>query len=112
KHGTEQELKALAGKIVSTRLDRQRPLWDFTLARLQGGRTGLVTRIHHCLADGIAGVGVMNVIMDTTPTPPPVPRKKARVEPQAQQTDSSAIFLNGLAKSYLSLVTGALSLHS
>ncbi len=65
KRGTEQELKALAGKIVSTRLDRERPLWDFTLARLQGGRTGMVTRIHHCLADGIAGVGVMNVIMDT-----------------------------------------------
>src|SRR5271165_5389767 len=69
KHGTEQELKTLAAKIVCTRLDRQRPLWDFTLARLKGGRTGIVTRIHHCLADGIAGVGVMNVIMDTTPTP-------------------------------------------
>ena len=67
KHGTEQELKTLAAKIVSTRLDRERPLWDFTLARLQGGRTGIVTRIHHCLADGIAGVGAMNVIMDTTP---------------------------------------------
>src|SRR5271169_2369033 len=75
KHGTEQELKALAGKIVSTRLDRQRPLWDFTLARLQGGRTGLVVRIHHCMTDGIAGVGVINTIMDTTPTPAPIPHQ-------------------------------------
>ena len=57
KHGTENELKALVGKIVSKSLDRQRPLWDFTLARLRGGRTGLIVRIHHCLADGIAGVG-------------------------------------------------------
>src|SRR5271166_3416262 len=76
KHGTEQELKALAGKIVSTRLDRERPLWDFTLARLQGDRTGLVIRIHHCLADGIAGVGVINTILDTTPTPAPIQHKK------------------------------------
>src|SRR5271166_6540932 len=45
KHGTEQELKTLAAKIVCNRLDRQRPLWDFTLTRLQGGRTGVVTRI-------------------------------------------------------------------
>src|ERR1035441_4470061 len=67
KHGTEDELKALAGKIVSESLDRQRPLWDFTLARLKSGRTGMVTRIHHCLADGIAGVGAMNVILDASP---------------------------------------------
>src|SRR5271166_3630544 len=112
KHGTEQELKTLAAKIVSARLDRQRPLWDFTLARLKGGRTGMVTRIHHCLADGIAGVGVMNVIMDTTPTPPPVARKQPEIEPQAQQKDPTAVFLNGLAKSYLSVVTGALTLQS
>src|SRR5271165_328471 len=111
KHGTEQELKTLAAKIVSARLDRQRPLWDFTLARLKGGRTGMVTRIHHCLADGIAGVGVMNVIMDTTPTPPPVARKQ-EIEPQVQHKDPTAVLLDGLAKSYLSLITGALTLQS
>jgi len=112
KHGTEQELKALAGKIVSTRLDRQRPLWDFTLARLQGGRTGLVVRIHHCLSDGIAGVGVINTILDTTPTPAPIQHKKPEAEPPAMQKDPAAIFLGGLAKSYQSLVSGALTLHT
>src|SRR5271165_5097479 len=112
KHGTEQELKTLAAKIVSARLDRQRPLWDFTLARLQGGRTGLVIRIHHCLADGIAGVGVINAIMDTSPTSPPLPRKEPQVELPASQKDPTAVFLSGLAKSYLSLVTGALTVHS
>src|SRR5271166_2428363 len=112
KHGTEQELKALAGKIVSENLDRQRPLWDFTLARLQGGRTGIVVRIHHCLADGIAGVGVMNVIMDTTPTPDPIPLKKQQVETPERPKDATAVILNGLAKSYMSLVSGALTLHT
>src|SRR5271165_1970382 len=113
KHGTEQELKALAGKIVSTRLDRQRPLWDFTLARLQGDRTGLVIRIHNCLADGIAGVGLlMNVIMDDSPTPRPIPPVKRRAKAPEQPKDATAVILNGLAKSYLSLVSGALTLHT
>src|SRR5271166_3766983 len=112
KHGTEQELKALAGKIVSARLDRQRPLWDFTLARLQGDRTGLVVRIHHCLSDEIAGVGVINTILDTTPTPAPIQHKKPEAEPPAMQKDPAAIFLGGLAKSYQSLVSGALTLHT
>ena len=115
KHGTVDELKALAGKIVSESLDRTRPLWDFTLARLQGGRTGLIVRIHHCLADGIAGVGVMNVIMDTSPAVPQISRKKKlRVGPPAppQPRDAGAALLDGLAKSYLSLVNGALTLHT
>ncbi len=65
RRGTESQLKEVASQIVSTTLDRQRPLWDLTLVRgLEGNRTGMVARIHHCLADGIAGVGIMNVLMD------------------------------------------------
>jgi diacylglycerol O-acyltransferase / wax synthase len=112
KHGTEQDLKALAGKIVSTRLDRERPLWDFTLARLQGGRTGIVVRIHHCLADGIAGVGVMNVIMDTAPNPGPTHRKEQPVAAATRPKDATAVIVDGLAKSYMSLVSGALTLQT
>jgi len=107
KHGTEDELKALAGKIVSQSLDRQRPLWDFTLARLKSGRTGMVTRIHHCLADGIAGVGAMNVIMDPSPDPPPVARKEAKPAPAPSPKDAGAALLDGLAKSYLAVQRSA-----
>ena len=110
--GTEQELKALAGKIVSTRLDRGRPLWDFTLARLQGGRTGIIARIHHCLADGIAGVGLMNVIMDTERKAAPSRQKQGQSGMPPAPKDPAAVLLNGLLKSYSSLVSGALALHS
>ncbi len=112
KHGTEGELKALAGKIVSDSLDRRRPLWDFTLAPLKDKRTGLIVRIHHCMADGIAGVGAMNVIMDTSPASPPISKKKPRAEPPPPARDAGAALLDGLAKSCLSLFNGALSLHS
>jgi WS/DGAT/MGAT family acyltransferase len=32
--------------------------------------------MHHCLADGIAGVGLMNALMDTSPTAPPIKAKE------------------------------------
>ena len=74
--GTETELKALAGNIFSARLSRNRPLWDLTMVRgLQGNRTAMVARIHHALADGIAGVGMINVLMDPTPDVPRPVRK-------------------------------------
>jgi len=63
KHGTDAELKTLAGKILSTVMNREHPLWDMTLVHgLKGSRSGLIFRLHHCLADGIAGVGIMNVL--------------------------------------------------
>ena len=67
RHGTETELKALAGKILSTVMDRQHPLWDLTFVHgLKGNRTALIIRLHHCLADGIAGVGIMNALIDAS----------------------------------------------
>ena len=78
KGGTDADLKAVAASIISSTLNRERPLWDLTLVRgLEGNRTGLVIRIHHCLADGISGVGIMNVLLDTTPTPEHLPARKA-----------------------------------
>jgi len=80
KHGSDTELKTLAGKILSTVMDRQHPLWDLTFVhRLKGNRSGLIFRLHHCLADGIAGVGIMNLLMDASPVIPRLPRRKLRL---------------------------------
>ena len=82
KRGTDAEFKAITGKIFSQMMDRQPPLWDFTLVRgLQGNCTGLIFRVHHCLADGIAGVGLMNVIMDANPAAPRLTKKKRKIPP-------------------------------
>jgi diacylglycerol O-acyltransferase len=112
RHGTENELKTVASKILSTNLDRQKPLWDLTLVRgLEGNRTGLIVRIHHCLADGVAGVGVINVLMDPSPVPPPIPSKQPVFHaPPAR--DAGAVLIESLVKSYFSAVSGALTLGS
>lgn len=77
KHGSDAELKTLAGKILSKVMDRQHPLWDLTFVHgLKDNRSGLIFRLHHCLADGIAGVGIMNVLMDASPVTPRLPKRK------------------------------------
>jgi len=79
KHGTDTELKALAGRIFSQVMDRRHPLWDMTLVRgLKGNRTGLIIRMHHCLADGIAGVGIIHVLLDASPEAPRLPKKRLK----------------------------------
>ncbi len=111
KRGSEAELKQATSRILSGVMDRSRPLWDFTLLQgVRGGRTGVVARIHHCLADGIAGIGLMNVLLDSTPTPQQVPKrsKSKRVEAEPQR-DSGAALLESLANAYSQLVSKALA---
>lgn len=101
--GTDAEFKAACGKILSTSLDRSRPLWDFTLFRgLKGDRTGLVVRVHHCLADGIAGVRLVNVLLGADVVPLPG-AKKEEFKPPAP-TDSGTLLVDGLFRSYFSVV--------
>jgi diacylglycerol O-acyltransferase len=109
KRGTDAEFKAVAGKILGKVMDRRRPLWDLTLVRgLKGNQTGVVIRVHHCLADGIAGVGMMNVLLDASPVAPPLPKKKRRFHAPPPR-DPWTLLLDGWISSYFDLVQGALS---
>jgi diacylglycerol O-acyltransferase / wax synthase len=104
KHGSDGELKTLAGKILSTVMDRQHPLWDLTLVHgLKGNRSGLIFRLHHCLADGIAGVEIMNVLMDASPVVPRLPKRKLRLQ-VPPPPDFLASITNGCVDSYSEFV--------
>jgi diacylglycerol O-acyltransferase / wax synthase len=64
--------------FFSHRLDRHRPLWEITLLDgLSGGRWSLVTKVHHCLVDGVSGVSVTNLILDDSPSPEVDPARTA-----------------------------------
>jgi WS/DGAT/MGAT family acyltransferase len=72
--GTDEQLKALAGRVFSQRLDRRRPLWEIWLVEgLEGGRFALVAKTHHALVDGVSGVDLATVLFDVSPEPSPVP---------------------------------------
>ena len=104
KHGTDTELKGLAGKLFGTVMDRQHPLWDITVVRgLKHHRTALIFRLHHCLADGIAGVGIMNALLDTSPEAPPLPRKRPKFR-VPQLPDPLSSLTTGFVDSYSDFV--------
>ena len=109
KHGTEAELKAVAGKIFSKVMDRQHPLWDLTLVHgLKENRTAMIIRLHHCMADGIAGVGIMNLLLDASPVAPILPRKKLRLPPPPRP-DPLTSLMSGVVDSYSDVVKRVLS---
>ena len=112
KRGTDREWKATVSAILSTHLDRSRPLWDFTLIHgLKGERTGVVIRIHHCLVDGIAGVGLINLLLDASPAITPLSRKKRKM-PVPPPVDSASVLLEGLVGSCFSTGQALLTVHS
>jgi diacylglycerol O-acyltransferase len=109
KHGSDAELKTLAGKLLSTVMDRQHPLWDMTLVHgLKGNRSGLIFRLHHCLADGIAGVGIMNVLMDANSEAPRPPKRRLRLRVPAPP-DAWTSIANSCVDSYSELVKRVLA---
>lgn len=100
KHGTRTELKILAGKLFSKVMDRQHPLWDITVVRrLKGKRTGLIIRLHHCMADGVAGVGIINVLLDANPEAPRLPKTKLKFR-VPRQPDTLASLTTGMVETY------------
>lgn len=68
--GDEQTLLNLVGRIASQQLDRQKPLWEMWLIEgLADGRFALISKTHHALIDGIAGVDLATVMFDLAPEP-------------------------------------------
>ncbi len=56
-------------------LDAQRPLWQYHLVEHYEGGSALILRIHHCIADGVALVAVMQSMVDGGVLPARSPRR-------------------------------------
>jgi diacylglycerol O-acyltransferase / wax synthase len=62
--GGRRELDELIGRIASTPLDRNRPLWEFHFVEgLADDRFALVGKVHHSLADGVASANLLSRLM-------------------------------------------------
>jgi diacylglycerol O-acyltransferase len=72
--GGEDELKRLAGRVFSQKLDRSKPLWELWLVQgLERNRFAILTKTHHAMVDGISGVDIGTVLFDLEPVPEPTP---------------------------------------
>lgn len=81
--GGKAALAALVSDLASTPLDRSRPLWDVHVVDGVDGGSAVITRMHHCIADGTATLAIARVLYDDAPRPRrsrAAARKKADLE--------------------------------
>jgi diacylglycerol O-acyltransferase / wax synthase len=70
--GGEEELRRLVGRVMSQQLDRAKPLWEmWVVEALDAERWALISKVHHCMVDGVAGTELTDALMDTEPIPTP-----------------------------------------
>jgi diacylglycerol O-acyltransferase / wax synthase len=66
--GDREQLHRLVGRIMGQQLDRQRPLWEtWFVEGLEDDRWAMVSKVHHCIVDGIAGTDLLATVLDTDP---------------------------------------------
>jgi len=65
--GDKAELQALTSQLMSTQLDFSKPLWQFTFVDNYGDGFAMISRMHHCIADGIALVRVLLSLTNLDP---------------------------------------------
>jgi diacylglycerol O-acyltransferase / wax synthase len=72
--GTDEQLRELTMKLFAQPLDRNKPLWEiFVIHGLQHDRTGMVSKVHHCMVDGVSGIELLVATLDISPEPAPPP---------------------------------------
>lgn len=67
--GNQDQLKQLAGRIVSAPLDRNKPLWELWVVEgIDDDRFAIIAKIHHCMIDGVSGVDLTTILLNVVPT--------------------------------------------
>src|SRR3954452_8792399 len=93
--GSEEQLKNLASRVFAQQLDRSKPLWEIWLVQgLERGedspseapRFALLSKTHHALVDGVAGVDITAVLFDTAAEPTTPPGEDRRWHPSPEPT--------------------------
>jgi diacylglycerol O-acyltransferase len=94
--GTIDQLREVVGNIAAVPLDRSRPLWElWTITGVEGGRIGVVLKVHHAMLDGVAGLEVLGRLFTAGPetgaAPPPSPFDAEPDEPSALRLAAGAM---------------------
>ncbi|HEY4451708.1 MAG TPA: wax ester/triacylglycerol synthase family O-acyltransferase [Solirubrobacteraceae bacterium] len=67
--GGEAELRQMASRVFSQHLDRNKPLWELWVVEgLDAGRWALLSKVHHCMVDGVAATDLMSVMFSDDST--------------------------------------------
>ena len=72
--GSADQIRNLSGRIFGQLLDRTKPLWEIWLVEgLAAGRWALISKVHHCMVDGVSATDLLSVLLDTSPDARPRP---------------------------------------
>jgi len=106
--GDERMLKRLAGRVMSQQLDRGKPLWEtWVVEGVAGDRFALITKLHHCLADGMSGVDLAASMLSPDPDAEDDKPKSWIPRPAPSSTRLLADELRRRATAPLALISGS-----
>jgi diacylglycerol O-acyltransferase / wax synthase len=94
--GSEEQLRNLTGRVFSQALDRSKPLWELWLVQgLERNRFALLSKTHHALVDGVAGIDIATVLFDVKPVPEPI--KPEREWVPSQEPSGAELIARGIS---------------
>jgi diacylglycerol O-acyltransferase / wax synthase len=109
--GDSEALRSLTARVFSQQLDRSKPLWEMWLIEgLTDDRFALISKTHHALIDGIAGIDLATVLFDVSPDPPPLRHSGRAWQPHSEPgvAELVAAGLRGAVRAGIELAEGAL----
>ena len=88
--GEYRQLADLMARVMSHRLDRSHPLWEYWVVEgLAQDRWALISKVHHCMIDGVGGADLYRVIMEPASSPGQPPGSASPEDPPADQPPSA-----------------------
>jgi len=107
--GGDTQLSNLIARVMAQRLDRDFPLWEYWLVDgLAGGRWALISKVHHCMVDGVSGTDMYRVIFG--PSPEPSPPAAAGISPAPAEPTGLALAASAAADLVARPARGAFAL--
>jgi diacylglycerol O-acyltransferase len=95
--GGDEQLRRLVERVMGQRLDRDRPLWEYWMVNgLAGGRWALISKVHHCMVDGVSGAELYRVLLDSTAEPGPAVDDGWQPQPEPSTLSLTATALREL----------------
>jgi WS/DGAT/MGAT family acyltransferase len=87
--GSDEQLRRTAARIFAQHLDRSKPLWEiWMLEGLDENRWALLSKVHHCMVDGVSATDLMAVMFDTDATPA---KTTGDWEPEAEPSSAELV---------------------
>lgn len=71
--GSDDQLREFVGRVMSEPLDRTKPLWEmWVIEGLPDDTWAVLSKVHHCMVDGISGSDLLTVLFELSPDPSPI----------------------------------------